>query len=165
MEASLPLNQHMNALTANILLSLTLYPLQAFCQVGLESWQRPVVRHGPTSALPDTLAITGKIVAVTNGYCGYCCWGGTVQIRLTQPIGDYSSRYAFVVTACLSKADTSRIVCVKASKLKQQEKECYYKNISNAIDSQAAPLLQAIPFYKLSEQETHKLELDENRRK
>lgn len=133
---------------------------QAFCQQPTQvSKSIPVVWHGPASTLPDTIAITGKIVAVSFGYCGYICLGGTVRIRLTQPIPGYKFPYAFVVTACLSEPDTSRIVSMKASKLRQQEKECYYRNITNSINS------QAVPFYKLSEQETHKLKQDEFRRK
>lgn len=133
---------------------------QAFCQQPNQvSKSVPVVRHSSASTLPDTIAITGKIVAVSFGYCGYICLGGTVQIRLTQPISGYNFPYAFVVTACLNKPDTSRVVSIKASKLRQQEKECYYRNIANSINS------QAIPFYKLSEWETHKLERDELRRK
>ena len=149
----------------SILFAVTLCPLNALCQMGQAGWPQPVVRHSPASTLPDTLVITGKIVAVSPGYCGYFCLGGTVKIRLTQSIAGYSSRYAFVVTACLDKPDTSRIVSVKASKLRQQEKECYYMSISNSINSQVAPLSQAIPFYKLSEKETQKLEQHENRRK
>ena len=125
----------------------------AHCQISRH--QQPVIRHSSASTLPDTIAITGKIVVVSYGYCGYICLGGTVKIELAQPIAGYNNRYAFVVTACLSKPDTSRIVSVKASKLKQQEKACYYRNISNGINS------QAVPFYKLSERETHRLERNE----
>jgi hypothetical protein len=123
---------------------------QAFCQQPKQVSKRtPVVRHSPASTLPDTIVITGKIVAVSPGYCGTFCWGGTVKIRLTKPVTGYDSRYAFVVTACLHDADTSRTVSVKASKLKQQEKECYYTSIDNAINSRIAPLTEAVPFYKL----------------
>lgn len=163
------LNFLMQLVQLSILLALVLFYLfsatPAHCQTGRIERIQPIIRHSLASTLPHTIAIVGKIVAVSPGYCSYYCWGGTVKVRLTEPIIDYGNRYAFVVTACLHETDTSCIVSVKASKLRQQEKECYYTNIGNTIDSQIVPHTEAMPFYKLSERETRKLEQDELRRK
>jgi hypothetical protein len=161
------LSELMKLAHSSILFALILLfsSTSAYCQTGKHGHPQPVIRHSSNSILPDTIAITGKIIAISPGYCGYFCLGGTVKIKLTEAIIGYNSRYAFVVTACLQEADTSRIVTVKASKLKQKEKECYYISIANDINSQAIPSSEGVPFYKLSERETHKLELDDFRRK
>jgi hypothetical protein len=111
------------------------------------------IRHDPTSVLPDSIRVVGYLVDTpSRGMCGVFCMGGTIKIKLKEKIPGYNYQFAYLVTACLGTNITKgKLFDVIATKLKRHESECYYFNISNAFDS------NGIPFYKLSERETAKI--------
>lgn len=112
-----------------------------------------IVEHADTSSLPDTLYFKGKIVEFHRGICGDLCTGGTVKIKLTdpKPVEGYPYKYVYLVTSCtVGKAVGDEIV-LKASKYTGKEKECYFDNVVDIVNSEGRP------FYKLSETETKKL--------
>jgi hypothetical protein len=116
----------------------------------------PVIGHGSDSPLPDSIHIIGTIAEdPARGVCGTYCTGGTVKVKLKDAISGYNSEYVYLITACLSvsvKKDAQ--VDVVASKYRNDVPvyECYYYTINNKFDS------GGLPFYKLSEQETDKME-------
>ncbi|MDJ1483086.1 hypothetical protein QNI16_21485 [Cytophagaceae bacterium YF14B1] len=114
--------------------------------------KKSVVYHNENNQLPDTLIVRGTINQILYGYCGYICMGGVVEVKLTQSLHNYPFNYAYLVTACLENGITcGQKIVVNASKLTGTEKECYYQNVSGGIDS------KGVPFYKLSESETKKI--------
>ena len=102
--------------------------------------------------LPDSVAINGTIVKLTFGYCGIICSGGVAKIRIFEKISNYTDKYIYLVTTCFQNTIRKNDqIQVKATKLKIENKECYYQNIRNPFKSTNTP------FYKLSEKDIIKI--------
>lgn len=112
-----------------------------------------LVPHTDTSSLPDTLYFKGQIVEFYRGICGDLCTGGTVKIKLTdpKPVEGYPYKYVYLVTSCSDGKAVSGEIVLTASKYTGNEKECFYENVVDIVNS------KGVPFYKLSEEDTKKL--------
>ena len=115
--------------------------------------QKNVVYHDLKSKLPDTIHIEGIIMDITLGYCGVYCIGGTISVKPEKQIEGYSASFVYLVTACMKPSvKIGTKINTLATKLTREDKECYYKSVLNSINS------GGVPFYKLSEKETNKIE-------
>src|SRR6478735_2710704 len=111
-----------------------------------------VVYHDKKSTLPDKINVQGTIVDISPGYCGVYCSGGVIKVKLDKKIENYNDIFAYLVTACMSTdVKKGAKINVVGTKYTRADKECYYLNVTNSIDSKGTP------FYKLTEEETKKV--------
>ena len=137
-----------------VLLNLLILSITTNAQYSNSTKSIPAVRHKNNSNMPDSLHIIGFIVnPPVRGMCGTYCSGGTIKVRLENKIPGYNFEFIYLVTACLkSDINLNNQINVVATKLMEKETECFYISVSNVFDS------QGIPFYKLSEKETTKIQ-------
>ncbi len=102
-----------------------------------------VYNDSATSRLPETIIADGLVEAKTMANCGNFCIGGTMRVRLLNPVTNYHYTYVYVATGCLCKFNIGDKVHVTVSKLRQTDKECYYHSFLQALNSHGAP------YYKL----------------
>ncbi len=130
-------------------------PRDSLKRTGVSFYDK-VIYHDGHSKLPGTLSIHGTIIDIAYGQCGVRCSGGVIKVKLIDLIPEYPDSLVYIVTACLvpeeNESDYIGLdVNVTASKLTRKDTACYYKSVDNTIGS------NGIPFYKLSETETHKI--------
>lgn len=102
--------------------------------------------------IPDTILIEGEITKIiSQGYCGTFCSGGLIEVMVQSQQLTLPDSSIFLVTACMSdKVKIGNNIKVKASKLKVEDSECYYKEYAVKYSSHPN-------YYKLSEKESSKL--------
>jgi hypothetical protein len=142
------------------LLTILFFPLVSFSQTKncLPEGKNSIsvyfkaVYNKADNGLPDSIHVKGKIISCCNGSCGWLCYGGTMEVELTEKIKDYPHKTIILVTACLAYSECGKIIDVISSKLLETDTQCYYQSVMNCYQG------HDIPFYKLSEKETSKVE-------
>ncbi|RYY00948.1 MAG: hypothetical protein EOO53_20505 [Gammaproteobacteria bacterium] len=117
-----------------------------------DTTSKPVIRHNKYSKYPNRIQVQGRIVQISYGTCGILCFGATVKVELTHEPKGYKGKFLYMVVPCLELPPKDSLINVLATKLYYKEKECYYQDILNVIDSKGKP------FYKISEKEAAKIE-------
>jgi hypothetical protein len=115
----------------------------------------PVIGHDKNSPFPDSVHVVGTIAEEpSRGVCGTYCEGGTIKVKLKQPVAGYTDEYIYLITACLSR-EVKKDIAIDVTAVKYRNDkpvyECYYYVINNKFDSRGTP------FYMLSEPETKKI--------
>lgn len=109
-----------------------------------------IITHDDKSPLPDTIMVNGYITTHKKGICGDICAGGTIKLELSEKIEGYPHSYIYIVTGCTTGVTNKEIISVLVTKYTGEEKECYYKDVVEVIDS------KGIPYYKISLLDTEK---------
>jgi len=110
-----------------------------------------IIPHDDKSPLPDSIIVNGYIVTHKKGICGDICAGGTIKLELSEKVEGYPHSYMYIVTGCSTRETNSEIISLLVTKFTGKEKECYYKDVVEIIDS------KDIPYYKISLLETEKI--------
>jgi len=110
-----------------------------------------IIPHDDKSPLPDSIIVNGYIVTHKKGICGDICAGGTIKLELSEKVEGYPHSYMYIVTGCSTRETNSEIISLLVTKFTGKEKECYYKDVVEVIDS------KDIPYYKASLLETEKI--------
>ena len=114
------------------------------------SSKHKIIPHADNSLLPDTITVNGYIANHKKGICGDICAGGTIQLELSEKIEGYPHSYMYIVTGCTTGKTNPEIISLLVTKFIGEEKECYYKDVVEVIDS------KGIPYYKISLLDTEK---------
>ena len=109
-----------------------------------------IIPHDAQSPLPDTIIVNGYIANHKKGICGDICAGGTIKLELSEKVEGYPHSYMYIVTGCATGETNKELISVLVTKFTGEEKECYYKDVVEIIDS------KSIPYYKISLLETEK---------
>ena len=128
-------------LTAQVVLDMTLSQTTS---------NHKITSHDANSSLPDTTTVIGYIVNHKKGICGDICAGGTIQLELSEKVEGYPHSYMYIVTGCTTGETNPEIISLLVTKFTGEEKECYYKDVVEVINS------KAIPYYKISLLDTEK---------
>ena len=110
-----------------------------------------IIPHEDESPLPDSIIVNGYIANHKKGICGDICAGGTIQLELSEKVEGYPNSYMYIVTGCTIGETNPEIISLLVTKFTGEEKECYYKDVVEVIDS------KGIPYYKISLLETEKI--------
>lgn len=110
-----------------------------------------IIPHDDKSPLPDSIIVNGYIANHKKGICGDICAGGTIKLELSEKVEGYPHSYMYIVTGCSTRETNSEIISLLVTKFTGKEKECYYKDVVEIIDS------KDIPYYKISLLETEKI--------
>ena len=110
-----------------------------------------IIPHDDKSSLPDSIIVNGYIANHKKGICGDICAGGTIKLELSEKVEGYPHSYMYIVTGCSTRETNSEIISLLVTKFTGKEKECYYKDVVEIIDS------KDIPYYKISLLETEKI--------
>lgn len=99
-----------------------------------------------TGKFPKQLVVTGKIVDITTGTsCGVFCGCGTIKVKLSDTLKDYSETYVFIAIPCFNvnaKDFLNKTIKIKVDLLSIANKDCFWNEVPiNNIDS------KGIPFY------------------
>lgn len=109
-----------------------------------------IITHDDKSPLPDTIIVSGYIAIHKKGICGDICAGGTIKLELAEKIEGYPYSYMYIVTGCAIGETNTKIISLLVTKYTGEEKECYYRDVVEVIDSKDAP------YYKISLLDTEK---------
>ena len=109
-----------------------------------------IITHDDNSPLPDTIIVSGYIAIHKKGICGDICAGGTIKLELSEKIEGYPYSYMYIVTGCTTGETNKEIISVSATKYTGEERECYYRDVVEVINS------KDIPYYKISLLDTKK---------
>lgn len=110
-----------------------------------------IIPHDDKSSLPDSIMVIGYITNHKKGICGDICAGGTIKLELSEKVEGYPHSYIYIVTGCTIGETNPEIISLLVTKFTGEEKECYYKDVVEVIDS------KDIPYYKTSLLETEKI--------
>ena len=110
-----------------------------------------IIPHDDKSPLPDSIIVNGYIATHKKGICGDICAGGTIKVELSEKVEGYPHSYIYIVTGCTTEKTNPEIISLFLTKFTGKEKECYYKDVVEIIDS------KKIPYYKISLLETEKI--------
>jgi hypothetical protein len=110
-----------------------------------------IIPHDDKSSLPDSIIVIGYITNHKKGICGDICAGGTIKLELSEKVEGYPHSYIYIVTGCTVGETNPEIISLLVTKFTGEEKECYYKDVVEVIDS------KDIPYYKTSLLETEKI--------
>ena len=110
-----------------------------------------IIPHDDKSSLPDSIIVIGYITNHKKGICGDICAGGTIKLELSEKVEGYPHSYMYIVTGCTIGETNPEIISLLVTKFTGEEKECYYKDVVEVIDS------KDIPYYKASLLETEKI--------
>jgi hypothetical protein len=109
-----------------------------------------IILHEDESSLPDSIIVNGYIANHKKGICGDICAGGTIKLELSEKIEGYPYSYMYIVTGCTTGETNKEIISVSATKYTGEERECYYRDVVEVINS------KDIPYYKISLLDTKK---------
>ena len=109
-----------------------------------------MIPHTSEHSYADSITVKGYVAIQKKGICGDICAGGTIKFELSEKIEGYPHSYVYLVTACSVGETTKDNIELFITKYTGKEKECYYKDIVDIIDS------KGVPYYKISEAETKK---------
>lgn len=117
-----------------------------FSVINLTGKGKPIVFAKETDGLPNSIKAKGRIIDanVSGTYCGVTATSGTLKIKLSEQIENYSNEYLYVVVLCLAGKENDDLVGKDIEiEVKKLTKHPFNFGVltSNSIDS------NGIPFY------------------
>lgn len=104
----------------------------------------PIIYGESDDKYPDSLYINGVIQDVSFGVsCGVFCGSGTIKVKLSKLSDYFPEGNIIVVIPCLYGSDQrtliNKTVGLRVTKLLRNNDRCYFRNVSNSINSNNRP--------------------------
>lgn len=105
---------------------------------------KPIVYAKENDEIPNKIKAKGEIVdaSVSGIYCGTIATGGTLKIKLSEKVKNYSDDYLYLVVLCLAGKENENLVGKNIEvEVKKLTKFPYKFGVlmSNSIDSNGTP--------------------------